>query len=155
MKKFLLAAALGFSSLVASANNKVNVTLGNIGLCKGTIVTVQFVAYQEGTCTYDISSPVYPVPGVYDLNDPALWAPGVLWMPSYESYSAIICIQCPGMSAPFCLPAVGMDMVPGHACDPDHTASTPINGNCCTPTISDAVTGGGGGGVCFTLTVNP
>lgn len=154
MKKLLLAAMFGMVSFAALANNKVAVALGNISTCNGTQITVQFLSYQEGSCIFDIASPVYPVPGTYDLNDPALWAPGVLWMPSYEAYSAVIGIQCIGMSAPFYLPPVGIDMVPGHNCDPATTPSQPVPGNCCTPSISADVVGGGKGGVCFTLTVN-
>ncbi len=156
MKKLLLASLLGLVSFATSANNVVGVVLDpKFQVCKGTTVTVQFVAYMEQVCTVDIYSPVYPVPGTYNLDAVTTWLPNTLAMPSYETFSAIICIQCPGMSAPFCLPAVGIDMVPGHACDPAQTQSVQVQGNCCTPTIGANVVGGGGGGTCFTLTVTP
>jgi hypothetical protein len=151
MKKLLLVAMLGLFSLAASANMKV-LLKSTLPACAGMTVTVQFVAYQEGSCIYDITSPVYPyVPGaVYDLCDPTTWFPSVLWMPSYETFTAIICVQCAGMVSPFCLPAVGLDCNPPHACFLLSVAPVPFAG-CCFPTLGADCTVGGGGGACMTL----
>lgn len=153
MKKFLLAAVLGLSSLVASANNKIQFKNALPADC-GATVTVQFKAYQEGSCIFDIASPIYSAPpgvsGSWDLCDDATWFPNILWMPSYETFTATVCITCPGKE-PVCLPEIFIDMDPGHACVPNSSASREIP--CCNGSIKADVVGGGSGGTCFTLTI--
>jgi hypothetical protein len=153
MKKFFLVALLGFVSLFANANQRVYIN-NTLPPCPGMTVTIQFVAYQEGTCIYDISSPVYPLVtgAVYDLCDPSTWAPSVLWMPSYETFAAIICVQCPGMLTPFCLNQIGLDCDPAHACIPLAVAPTPFPG-CCFPQIGGECVPGTHGG-CMDLNIH-
>jgi len=95
MKKLLLVAMLGLFSLAASANNRIQIN-NMLPMCPGAIVTVTFVQYEIGPCTNHGNSPAYPANtgAIYDLDDPNVWLPTV-WQ-SYQTYSAIICITCPG-----------------------------------------------------------
>jgi hypothetical protein len=149
MKKLLLVAMLGILSHVASANNVVQIN-NSLSTCKGAIVTVKFVEYDIPTCVNNGYSPAYPATtgATYDLDNPATWAPTILQ--SYQTYSAIICIQCPGISQPFCLPPIGIGPVP--PCDPVQIPSTQTP---CCGTIGADVQTGGGGGICFTLDIHP
>lgn len=145
MKKLLLSALLGISSLAAFANNRGTIT--NLLTC-GAPMTIQFLEYDPGTCNYNGASPIYPyVAGqVYDLDDPTLWAPTPLL--SYQSYSAIICIQCAGVS--FCLPPIGI-LGGAPPCDP--TSVGPLLTPCCGK-ISATNNPPGGGGLSWNIDVN-
>jgi hypothetical protein len=137
MKRLLLSAFLGVICFAAKANNKVSI---NNGLCPGLIVTVQFVQYEIGPCTNNGTSPVYtPTPGqIYDLDDPNVWLPTTLQ--SYQTYSAIICVTCPGFP-PVCLPPVGIG--PNPTCDP--AVAGPVAISCCSGSVTAKVSSGGGG----------
>lgn len=144
MKKLLLSALLGISSLVSFANDRGTVT--NKLAC-GAKLTVTFIQYDPGTCANNGSSPTYTVlPGfVYDLDDPTLWMPTVLQ--SYQSYSAVICVLCPGLT--ICLPPVGI--MPGAPpCDP--TTVGPVATPCCGK-VSVTNNPPGGGGLTWNLDV--
>lgn len=157
MKKLILVAMLGLFGFAASANNKITIVNDMPGCASN--ITVQFYAYQEGTCIFDIASPVYSVPStpgpgaVYDLCDPSTWLPLTLWMPSYETFTAIVCITCPGFP-PVCLPEIFIDMNPAHACVTTPAAG-PVPIKCCPGSLSANVIGGLGGGSCFELHIHP
>jgi|GEM_PF-6292467 len=154
MKKLFLATMLGLFGFAANANQKVTIN-DMLPLCPGMTATIQFVSYQEGSCILDIYSPVYPLVNgqVFDMCDPATWAPGILWMPSYETFAAIICVQCTGMTSPFCTIQVGLDCNPGHACLPLAIPPAPFVG-CCFGTLAADCTPGGGG-TCMQLNIHP
>jgi len=135
-------------SFAAFAGNKGTIT--NMLPCPGVTITVQFIQYDPGTCLNNGMSPVYTVTAgtVYDLDDKTLWLPTVLQ--SYQSYSAIICITCPGM-APICLPPVGI--IPGAPpCDPTNVG--PVMTPCCG-TVRVNNNPPGGGGIDWNLDVRP
>jgi len=148
MKKLLLAALLGMFSFAASANNRVD--LNNLlPACPGMFMTVQFVQYEIGPCTNHGYSPVYPLPiagpsPIWDLDNPSTWLPTVLQ--SYQTYSAIITINCPGVP-PIVLPPVGINPP---TCDP--IAIGPVR-YCCGNLMVDVSSGGGP--VCFHINVHP
>jgi len=148
MKKLLLAALLGGFSFAASANNRVDVNNMIPASC-GASVTVQFVQYEIGPCTNHGYSPVYGVPvagpsPIWDLDDPMTWLPTKLQ--SYQTYSAIICVTCPGLP-PICLPPVGINPP---TCDPSVVGPVPY---CCGNMVVDVTSGGGP--VCFHINIHP
>jgi len=147
MKKLLLSALFGILSFATFANSRGTITdlLG----CPGVTMTVQFIQYQPGICTNNGMSPVYPVVAgqIYDLDKPATWLPTILL--SYQSYSAIICITCPGLP-PICLPPVGI-LASAPPCDPTTVGPVPIP--CCGGVANVTNNPPGGGGLCWNLDV--
>ena len=140
MKKLVLAAMLSLFGYAASAAAGAVVQFKNaLPPCPGAIVTVQFIEYTPPpACINNGLSPVYPATNgaIYDLNNPATWAPTPLL--GGQTYSAIVCITCPGLPA-FCLPPVGIG--PGATCDPPSIRSTPTP--CCGTIAVDAIPVGG------------
>lgn len=138
MKKLLLSALLGLMGFAAFAGNKGTIT--DLTGCGGTTITVQFIQYNPGGCINNGTSPVYTVSRgfIYDLDDRNLWLPTILQ--SYQSFSAIICITCPG-GMTFCLPPIGI--TPGAPpCDP--TTVGPVPGCCGPVSVTNNPPGGGG-----------
>lgn len=114
MKKLFLAAAFGLLGFAVNAQ-PVNVNNAMPPSPCATI-TVQFVAL-DAACNPIQYSKVITMPSgasVYDMRDPAVWAPAAPPPPYPTSqFAALVCATCPGLPA-VCLPLVGVPCFPPH-----------------------------------------
>lgn len=139
-----------FFGFAASANNVI--TVYNSIDCPGATITVQFYSYHEGDCMPDVTTVPYAAAtgASWDLCDDATWL-GPLWMASYETFTAVVCIKCPDGKTVVCSKELYIDMNPGHACVTQF--SDVLETPCCGP-IRVEVLGGFGGGSCFHLNIH-